>query len=145
MSPTGARINSSASLRFFVEVKNVQEAFFSECSGLQVETEVYEFKEGGVNDYVERLPGRAKVSNLVLKRGVTASNELWKWFVKTMSGKIERQNVTVVLYSADGQTRLAQWTFNDAYPVKWVGPAFKAGDNSVAIETLELAHRGLQA
>lgn len=140
---TGARVNSSAALKFFVEINNVQEAFFSECSGLQVETETYDLKEGGVNDYVERLPGRTKVSNLVLKRGVTSSNELWKWFVKTMTGKIERQNVTVVLYSADGQ-RLAQWTFNEAYPVKWVGPAFKAGESGMAIETLELTHRGVQ-
>jgi phage tail-like protein len=36
------------------------------------------------------------------------------------------------------------WTFEDAYPVKWVGPDFKAKDNAAAVETLELVHKGIK-
>jgi phage tail-like protein len=37
-----------------------------------------------------------------------------------------------------------RWTFEQAYPVKWSGPQFKADDNAVAVETLELAHEGMK-
>jgi phage tail-like protein len=146
-------IRPSASFHFYVELKNVTQAVFTECSALQVETEVYEYKEGGFNTQVHRLPGRAKVSNITLKRGLARrsgdltgpwNDDLWKWYVKVLQGTIERHDLSVIIYdTANGDRRVATWNIFGAYPVKWVGPAHKTGDNSVAVETLELAHRGL--
>lgn len=131
-----------ANCRFYVRIDDMAQAVFTELSGLQMEMEVTEYAEGGNNNFVHRLPGRIKVSNVTLKRGMTASNEFFRWYVAAMSGKVERRNVTVEMYDSTGQV-LSRWNFIRAYPVKWIGPQMSAGGNAVAVETLELAHDGL--
>jgi phage tail-like protein len=125
--------------RFYVEVDGIGQAVFTEASGLQLETEVMEYQEGGVNGYAHRLPGRVKASNLTLKRGMTGSHEFYKWFAEIASGKITCRNLSVVMYDVKGN-ELARWNLINAYPVKWVGPQLNAREAAAAIETLELAH-----
>jgi phage tail-like protein len=135
--------DGKTSCRFYVQVEGVAQAVFTEVSGLAMEMTVEDVEEGGNNGFVHRLPGRCKVSNLTLKRGMTTSNDFFKWSMNVASGKIERKNVSVILYNLDGSEAL-RWTFEGAYPVKWTGPQFKADDTTVAIETVELAHEGMK-
>jgi phage tail-like protein len=128
--------------RFYVEIGGIAVAVFTEVGGLEMETEVFDYEEGGNNGFIHRLPGRSKCGNLTLKRGMTRTNELLKWYVKVVQGQIDRRNLTVVLYDVKGEV-LARWTFANAYPVKWAGPQLQAEGNAVAIETLEIAHDGL--
>lgn len=128
--------------RFYVEINGKKEAVFTEVSGLQVEMTVEEYEEGGNNGYVHRLPGRSKVSNLTLKRGMIRSNDFYAWYMKVAQGDIVRRNVSVVMYDVKG-TELVRWNFVKAYPVKWIGPQFTADGATMSIETLELAHDGL--
>ncbi|MEP7188883.1 MAG: phage tail protein [Roseiflexaceae bacterium] len=133
-----------SSSRFYVMIDSMAQAVFTELSGLQVETEVMEYAEGGNNDFVHRLPGRTRVGNITLKRGITSSNDLFKWYMAIASGrKIDRRNISLVMYDTAG-VELMRWNFLSAYPVKWVGPQFDATGNVSAVETLELAHAGLQ-
>ena len=90
------------SYRFYVEIAGVPQAVFTEVSGLQIETEITEYEEGGNNDFVHRLPGRTKIGNITLKRGMTSSNELLQWFLKIARGSIDRRNVTVIMYDSAG-------------------------------------------
>lgn len=129
--------------RFYVMIDNVAQAIFTEVSGLQVETEVMDYAEGGNNSFIHRLPGRTKVSNLTLKRGMTSSNELFKWYMKIARGTIDRRNLSVVMYDSQHK-EVMRWNFIKAYPIKWVGPAFAAEGERNAVETLELAHDGMQ-
>jgi phage tail-like protein len=131
-----------ANCRFYVEIDGRKEAAFTEVSGLQVEITVTEHEEGGNNGFVYRLPGRAKIGNLTLKRGVTRSNNFLKWNLEIAGGSISRRNVTLLMYDTAGK-ELMRWNFINAYPVKWVGPQFAADKASPAIETLELAHEGM--
>ncbi|HEU4325255.1 MAG TPA: phage tail protein [Roseiflexaceae bacterium] len=128
--------------RFYVMIDGMTQAVFTELSGLQLEMEVTEYAEGGNNNFVHRLPGRIKVSNVTLKRGMTATNEFFQWYVAAMSGKVKRRNISVVMYDTAGK-ELLRWNFIRAYPVKWIGPQMSAGGNALAVETLELAHDGL--
>jgi phage tail-like protein len=138
----GDRTDPFLGFRFRVEVDSVIQAGFSECSGLQAETEVEEVREGGLNDYVHKLPKGSKHVNLTLKRGLTDSDVLWNWYQDVMSGKKgQRKMVHVVLQDITGQ-EVWRWSFREAYPVKWTGPDLKADGSAVAIETLELAHHG---
>ncbi len=121
------------------------QAVFTECSGLQMELELFEWEEGGLNDYVHKLPGRVKYQPVVLKGGLTASNALWKWYQQVLRGQFQRKNVTITLYDQTRQQKVGEWTFQNALPVKWVGPALKADENAAAIQTLEFAHEGLLA
>lgn len=129
--------------RFYVEVAGVPMAVFTEVSGLQVEMQVFEYQEGGNNGFIHRLPGPVKVGNITLKRGITASNDFFKWCMEVATQKVNRQHVSVLMHDTRG-TEVIRWNFQNAYPVKWVGPAFSSTSTSTAIETLELAHDGLE-
>ena len=127
---TAKRVDPFATFKFHVEVNNITQAAFTQCSGLEMSTEVFEYKEGGLNEYVHKIPGRMKVSNITLKRGFATSNELFDWYkeleVKLLKGEpFDFQQVTIILYSSAEQGKLMRWTLNKAFPVKWVGPAFK--------------------
>ena len=151
---TAKRVDPFAICKFHVEMGDIKEAAFAECSGLETTTDVFEYQEGGLNEYSHKLPGRFKLSNVTLKRGFAKSNELYNWYshmqTNLLGGKSLREKekpvirqVTIKLYSTSQQKELMTWTLNDAFPVKWVGPAFKAGGGDVAIETLEFAHHGI--
>jgi phage tail-like protein len=129
--------------KFLVEINGIVVGGFSDVTGLQVETEVELLEEGGVNDHVHKLPKKTKYSNLTLKRGLTDSDALWKWHNDVATGKITRNSGAIILQDNEGN-QTWRWNFKNAYPVKWIGPELKASSNVVAIETLELAHDGLE-
>ena len=131
-----------ANCRFYVKIDGMTSAVFTEMSGLQVETVVTEYEEGGNNGFVHRLPGRTKVGNLTLKRGVVATNEFFNWYSEILQGKLKYRHVDVLVFDSEGN-ELAKWSFANAYPVKWTGPQLAADGKNAAIETLELAHEGL--
>jgi phage tail-like protein len=132
-----------AACRFYVEIGGQPQAVFTEVTGLQLEMQVTEYQEGGNNGFIHRLPGPVKVGNITLKRGLTSSNELFKWCMEVVSRQVSRQHVSVLMFDSTGQT-VVRWNFRNAYPVKWVGPQFSAVGTTAAIETLELAHDGME-
>jgi phage tail-like protein len=127
---------------FTLKIPGIDEVgVFMQCSGLQIEFDVYEYHEGGNNDFVHRLPGAARYPNLVLSRGLTNEEALLKWFWATLT-QADRKEVTITL--SYGKSKPRSWTFTDAFPVKWSGPQMDANATDVAIETLEIAHSGLK-
>jgi phage tail-like protein len=136
--PTDSHVNC----RFYVKIGKLEEAVFTEMSGLQIETETTEYAEGGQNGHTHRLPGRMKIGNITLKHGMIRSNKLFMWCRDIMEGKIERQNMTVTMFDPKGDV-IVEWDFAGAYPVKWSAPQFSADGKNVAVESLELAHDGL--
>jgi phage tail-like protein len=141
--PLASRTDPYLGARFFVEIEGVDQGGFTECTGLQAEVELTDYQEGGNNGYVHKLAGRTKFTNVVLKRGVTDSTDLWDWFQDVSRGQIERKDVSVVLYNSELE-EVRRWNLREAFPSKWVGPAFNATTPAVAIETLELAHHGFE-
>jgi phage tail-like protein len=130
------------SYRFYVQFDNKMQALFTEVSGLRVELAVQDVEEGGNNEFVHRLPGRAKVSNITLKKGMTRSREFLEWLLDISKGTIKRRHVTVVMYDTARKVVL-RWNFHHAYPVKWSGPDFKSSGSEAAMESLELTHKGM--
>jgi phage tail-like protein len=133
---------------FWIEIQGVVVASFVECTGLHIETEVMEYSEGGRNDVVYKLPVRTKYSNITLKRGWTASRDLWNWYQEVVSGTIKPRDCSIVMCENDNlnpSNELNRLNVQQAFPVKWQGPDLKADGTGVAVETLELAHLGFQA
>lgn len=128
--------------RFYVQIDGVTAAVFTEVSGLQLETEVFEYSEGGKNDFPHRLPGRSKAGNVTLKRGIAQGSELFKWCFDTVQGKVDLRGVSVLMFDTIGDKPIARWELLKAFPTKWAGPQFQADGHLTAIETLELAHQG---
>jgi phage tail-like protein len=126
---------------FVLKLWNLEEiGAFREITGLQMEREILEYAEGGCNDFVNKLPGRVKHPNLVLKRGVTDQCQLVEWFQDSQITPV-RMDVSVTLVDP-ALKPVREWMFEQAYPVKWIGPNLNAGSDSPATEQLELAHSG---
>ncbi|HMK50156.1 MAG TPA: phage tail protein [Thermodesulfovibrionales bacterium] len=141
--PTANTSYPYATFRFRVEIDGITVARFSEVSGLMVETETEQYEEGGVNDFVHYLPKRTKYQHIILKRGLTDVDELWQWYQDVVAGRFQRKNGAIVLMDSSGEDAL-RWNFSNAYPVKWTGPDLRADSNTVAFETIEIVHHGIQ-
>lgn len=129
--------------RFQVEIDSLVVGGFSSVSGLEAELETEQYQQGGVNDHSETLPKRFGHSNLTLERGLTDAVELWGWVRNVRRGRFERKNVRVVLLDERGAETWG-WECRNAYPVRWAGPELSGDGNSVAVESLELAHDGVR-
>ncbi len=138
----GVRTDPYQVFNFLVEIEGILAGGFSECSGLQVETEYFDYREGGVNEYVHRFAGPTKYPPLVLKHGLTQIDGLWGWHQDVVKGKVERKNGTIYLLDKQG-IPVMWWDVKEAFPVKWTGPDLRASSNEVAFESVELTHRGL--
>lgn len=122
-------------------------AFFKSCGGLKMETEVVDYRAGGVNHSTYKLVGATKWPNIVLKKGFTGDTKLMDWRKTWLNpNATSRQRATVTIEALDTELRSKQtWVFVDAWPCKWELSEFDAGKNEISIETLELAHHGLQS
>jgi phage tail-like protein len=139
---------STTSATFDVVVDGKILGRFIEASGLEVEVEVFEVKEGGENAFVHKFPGRFSYSNVTLKRGVTMDNGLMNWILASSGDgfeekgkKLARTTVALVLTTSTGLP-LRTWTFDEAFPVRWRGPNFTADSDDYLVEEIEIAHHG---
>jgi phage tail-like protein len=111
---------------------------FKTMSGMTSETEIIEFKQG--NDRVVRKkPGRTTYSNIVLERGYTATDDLFKWRKNIEDGIIDRRAGTITVLDNDLETIVAEFNFYEAWPCKWVVPEMDSEQSGMAIERIELA------
>ncbi|WP_248798704.1 phage tail protein [Pseudomonas sp. MWU13-2105] len=143
-----ANIDLLTSFYFSVKIPGAggsTDAAFQEVSGLSQETAIEEVTSGGENRFSYRLPGQTRYTNLILKRGIVpADSPLIEWCQETLGGglakPIQTKNITVNLFDAQGMTCLS-WSFARAYPVKWSMSELKSQENSILIETIELAYQ----
>jgi phage tail-like protein len=139
-----ARKDPYRNFNFLVEIDGIVQAGFTDCTGLGASTDPIEYREGGDNTTVRKLPGLTKYTNIVLKRGLSDSRELFDWYRLVVTGKTDRRNGSVIVLDTDGLTEVVRWNFFNAWPSKFEAPALSAKGNEVAIETFELAHEGLE-
>jgi phage tail-like protein len=133
---------------------------------------VQKVEEGGVNNYVHKLPGRVSYKNITLSRGLTISRALWDWMMQGRhQGRVRRINFSIIqgapghnaltiganligkgssaadfqkFLSAMGSGfgKIKHWDVENAYPVNWSLSEMNASSSAAAIETLEIAHHG---
>jgi len=117
---------------------------FTEVSGLDVETEVIEYRHGASPEYhVTKMPGMQKYGNITLKRGTFATdNEFYDWWNSVKLNTIERRDLTISLLNENHEP-VVVWKIKNAWPTKVQSTDLKSDASEVAIETLELAHEGL--
>jgi len=120
---------------------------FQEVSGLSFEVETEPLEEGGENRFAYKLPKRAKYPNLVLKRGLLPGSAFLKWFKSAMDTyfsvvvyDFSPADINITLLDEADQP-LAIWNVVQAYPLKWSVSDFKANDNALVIESMELAYK----
>ena len=127
---------------FAVEIDGVNTGFFRSVGGLKMETEVVDFREGGITDPIRKLAGVTRFANIRLARGFTGDRTLYDWFTNVQKPNPIKVDGRIIMFDRHG-VRVAAWTFSNGFPVKWEGPELDASGNEVAIETIEIAHEGL--
>lgn len=117
---------------------------FTEASGLDIETEVIEYREGSSPEYHKiKMPGMRKFSNITLKRGYfTSDNEFYEWLNTTKMNQVERRDLTLSLLN-ESHEPVVVWKVKNAWPSKITSTDLKSDDNAVAIDSIELVHEGL--
>lgn len=135
-----ARSHTNPAFRFVVNIENLPQGVFTECTLPVVEWDIMEVKEGGLNTYVHQLPGRRKSARITLKNGLGTS-ALLDWYIDALEEKFTRRKITIKLLNAKQklQSPIMTWDIEGAYPVKWTGPQLNSGENTIAIQTLDLA------
>ncbi|MCD8487734.1 MAG: phage tail protein [Desertifilum sp.] len=150
------------SCRFYLELKltgskDPVDAYFLECKGFKRTQEVIEVCEvtpqkwglqGTTSGRIIRtkVPGNVKNNNIVLRRGLTVSTTLWKWFDAVQLGQWANKNVqnnqrrdgALTIYSQAGIAQ-ATFVFQRAWPVSYTVTDFNSSSNELEIEELEIA------
>lgn len=117
---------------------------FTEVSGLDVEREVIEYREGSSKEYSKlKMPGLTKFSNITLKKGsFEKDNDFYEWWSSLKLETVDRRDITISLLNEDHEPVIT-WKVKNAWPSKVTPTDLKSDDNSIAIETMELIHEGL--
>lgn len=117
---------------------------FTEVSGLDVEREVIEYRDGSSKEYSKlKQPGLTKYSNITLKRGSFAGdNDFYGWWEGIKLDSVERRDITISLLNEEHEP-VVTWKVKNAWPSKITPTDLKSDDNSIAIESMEMVHEGL--
>lgn len=114
---------------------------FQEVTGLSAEIGVEEVVEGGENRFAHRLPTRGRYTNLVLKRGLLVGSGIVQWCKDAIENMIfDPVTVDVTLLNEKHEPLGDTYSYQRCWPVKWAVSDFKAQENAIVVETLELAY-----
>ena len=139
-----ARIDPFPRYNFLVEIEGIKRAGFMKVSGLEEETEVREYREGGDNTTVRKLAGLNSFAPVVLEMGSTFDTELWDWRqkIKKNGAQGNRKPISIVQQD-ESRKEVKRWNVFDAWPSKFTAPEFDASSSENAVESVEIQHEGL--
>ncbi len=132
--------------RFLLEIDGITQAGFSDATIPDTAQDPIEYREGNEPPTPRKIPGLVKYGNLSLKWGITDNSmEFFNWRKLVEQGKMDdaRRNIAVILLDEEGNPK-SRWEFHDAWPSKYDAPDLSAKGNDIAIETLEVAHEGME-
>ena len=139
----GNRNDPYAQFNFLIEINGISVGGFTEVGGLSLEQDIIEYRDGSEAPTMRKLPGLKKFANITLKRGYTQNTDLWLWRKTTLDGQTERKDGAIILLDEARQPAL-RWQFSNGWISKYEGPALNSTTNEAAIESIEIAHEGLE-
>ena len=132
---------SGLGLRFQVKIDGKDFGNWQKCDGLSVEYDIVEYKEGGENAYVHRLPGRVNYPNVKLTRPIDSESAKVTAWVASLQLRMVPSTCEIAVLDPSGIS-VAEWTLVEVYPIRWTGPQLDVNSSTWATETLELSHNG---
>ena len=139
-----ARVDPFPRYNFLVEIEGIARAGFMTVSGLEEESEVREYREGGDNSTVRKLAGLNSYSPIVLEVGSTFDTSLWDWRqkVKREGAQGNRKSISIIQQN-EMREEVKRWQIFDAWPSKFTAPELDASSSDNAVESVEIQHEGL--
>src|SRR5262249_61796983 len=104
---TGTRVDPYRGFNFLVEIDGITQGGFQEVSGLDASTASIDYREGTDPNHSRRLTGLNSYSAITLNRGITDSDELWKWRQTVIGGKTQRKNGSIVVAAETGTAKIS--------------------------------------
>ncbi len=141
---TGSRVDPYRAYNFKLEIQGVTQGHFTEVSGMEMTINPIKYREGGSNQVVHMLPGPVDYAEITLRYGLTASSELWDWFMTAVNGKVQRKNVSIILLDSDGITETLRWNLINSWPSQWKGTPLNALGQGAAIEEMKICYEQLE-
>lgn len=131
--------------RFELEIDGIVQAGFSECTIPEASNEPIEYRNGDDAPTVRKLSNLNTYGDLTLNWGVTDSTELFDWWRLVEQGKLEEARRTIAVIGLDEEGEPGpRWEFSQAWVRQYDAPDFNATANEVAIESLQVAHEGVE-
>lgn len=138
------RTDPLTNFNFLVEIEGLAVGGFAEVSGLTSTTETVEYREGGENTTVRKLPGKTSFADIVLRKGSTGGdNTLYEWHREIVDGTITRKSGSVIVLDRAGEEAL-RYNFYEAWPTEFSPSDFNATSSEVANESVTLAIERLE-
>jgi phage tail-like protein len=129
---------------FRVAIEGVAELQFAEVILPEASTEVIEIRNGGEPLNAHKIPRSMHFGNLVLRRGLTRSDDLFAWWAQIAGGVTDRRDVTITLLN-DQLQPVKQWIFSKVWPAKYyVSPLVAEDASTPLVETIECATEGFR-
>ncbi len=143
--------------RFFLRLdigQNDSDGYFLECQGFKRTQEVIEICEVTSQKWGTaskgkavrtKLPGNAKSGNITLRKGLSASKDLWKWFEDVETGKWaeKREFISLSIYD-QASKKEARFELAGAWPTSYKIADVNANSHEIEIEELEIAFEEFQ-
>ena len=108
--------------------------------------DVIEYRSGNEKESgVRKIPGRAHYDNVILKRGVIGSLDLYSWWNDTRNGDVNSfRTVTVQLQNEEHTQVVLTWKFLRAWPTRYEFSCLVAQGKDTLLEVLELAFERME-
>jgi len=121
-------------------------AGFSQVILPAISIDIIEYRTGSSKESgTQKLPGLARYDNVVLRRGIIGSLNLYAWINDVRNGDVNaRRTVIITLLSEDLTSVVLTWKLLRAWPVKYSFGDLNAEGTDVAIEELVLAYERLE-
>lgn len=132
-------------VRFQFQVKwDSNELVFQEVTGLNIETQVIEYRAGNSKAFAPvKMPGIQKFGNVTLKKGMfKGDTALWKQFTTVKMNTYKRSTIVISLLDESNAVAMS-WNLTNAFPSKITITDMKADANEAAVESIEITHEGL--
>lgn len=127
---------------FHVTLGEKMHGNFAKCEGIEYELNMDTYSEGGKNTAPHLFPSDVIPKRLILERGIIEGDNLAVWLDTARTGVFKELTGKIDLRNEIGET-IYSWDIEGAYPVKYSGPVFDAGESKFAVTRIEVMHKGI--
>ncbi len=143
--------NPYRNFRFEVEINGFVHAGFQKVTGLKHTIQVIDYREGGDNEVMRKLPGQSTFDPVTFERGMSNNSDFVDWIEEIFNlDNLDGQPSSdfrkkVVVYGKNkAGVRVKKWVIHQGWPSERGVGDLDATGNDVLIETLVLQNEGVK-
>lgn len=147
-----SRIDPYRNFKFRVNWDGTDVAGVSKVSGLKRTSEIVEHRSGADVSTSRKSPGRTAFEGITLERGITHDHAFEEWANLVYSAEGDagvslrnfRKDIMIDVYNLQG-VKVLSWQVFRCWVTEYTAlPELDANANTIAFETLMLAHEGFE-